>query len=73
MQPDSAPLSHEAALLLERLAWYNIVAAPRKRALLAHAKLSLSHQTQEADRKRFNTAFKRHLPGLQPLQSRHWA
>lgn len=60
----------EAALLIERLAFYAIVPQPRKKALLSLVS-PLLPAAGSPSRTAFNTKFKRYLPELQPLQTRH--
>lgn len=64
------PYEEEAALLIERLAIYAIVPQPRKKALLSLVRLLLPAD-ESASRTVFNSEFKRYLPELQPLQTRH--
>lgn len=64
------PYEVEAALLIERLAFYAIVPQPRKKALLSLVRLLLPAEGS-ASRTSFNTEFQRYLPALQPLQTRH--
>lgn len=64
------PYEVEAALLIERLAFYAIVPQPRKKALLSLVRRLLPAEGS-ASRTTFNTEFQRYLPALQPLQTRH--
>lgn len=66
------PFALEAALLVERLAFYAIVSQPRKKALLSLVR-PLLPAADSAMRAAFNVEFKRYLPDLQPLQSRHFS
>lgn len=66
------PFGLEAALLVERLAFYAIVPQPRKKKLLCVVRPILP-ATDSASRDAFNAEFKRYLPDLQPLQSRHFS
>lgn len=61
----------DAVLLVERLAYYNVVPQDRKRVLLALVRAVVPTPSQCA-RDKFDMAFKRHLPKLQPLQTRHY-
>lgn len=64
------PFASEAVLLVERLAFYAIVPQPRKKALLSLVG-PLLPAGGSASRAAFNFVFKRYLPELQPLQTRH--
>lgn len=68
---DHTTLNEAAALLLQRLSWYCIVPQERKRLILA-AIGPLLADTDACARYRFNRQFLRHLPRLQPLQTRHY-
>lgn len=66
------PYATDAALLVERLAFYAIVPQPRKKELLCLVRPILP-AAESALRSTFNAEFKRYLPDLQPLQSRHFS
>lgn len=66
------PFALEAALLVERLAFYAIVPQPRKKELLCLVRPSLA-AAGGLSRTAFNAEFKRYLPDLQPLQGRHFS
>lgn len=61
----------DAVLLVERLAYYNVVPQERKRELLALVR-AVVHPPPQSTRDCFDVAFKRFLPKLQPLQTRHY-
>lgn len=60
----------DAVLLVERLAYYNVVSQERKRELLTLVRAE-APTPPPAAHDNFESAFKRHLPKLQPLQTRH--
>ncbi len=64
------PFATDAALLVERLAFYAIVSQPRKKELLSLVR-PLLPAAGSPPRAAFNVEFKRYLPDLQPLQTRH--
>lgn len=61
----------DAALLVERLAFYAIVSQSRKKDLLCVVR-PLLPTAGSPSRAAFNVEFKRYLPALQPLQTRHY-
>lgn len=60
----------DAVLLVQRLAYYNVVSQERKRVLFALVR-AVTPTPPQAAHDNFESAFKRHLPKLQPLQTRH--
>jgi hypothetical protein len=62
----------DAVDLVERLSYYNVVPQERKKKLLKQVRLlrGSSHLVQDSN---FETTFRRFLPRLQPLQTRHFS
>jgi len=68
----NGPHATEAALLVERLGFYNVVPQPRKRELRA-VTAPLLVAVDPAARAEFEKSYKAVLARLQPLQTRHYA
>lgn len=66
------PFATDAALLVERLAFYAIATQPRKKYLFCVVR-PLLPAAGSPSRAAFNVEFKLYLPDLQPLQSRHFS
>lgn len=71
----TGPHRDDAVSLVERLSYYNVVPQERKRLLLQEVRRlrAASSRPNEAPVDEFSGAFRRFLPDLQPLQTRHYA
>jgi len=67
------PYLGEAASLLERLSFYNVVAQDRKKTLLSQVRRVRSGSPVASNNNGFEAAYRKFLPQLQPLQTRHFA
>ena len=66
------PYQKDALFLVERLAYYNLVPQPRKKALLEQVRRA-GGSFGDLDNEELEGRFNDFLPDLQPLQSRHFA
>jgi hypothetical protein len=67
------PYLGEAVRLLERLSFYNVVNQDRKKALLSQVRRFEGMAQVTVKAPEFETAYRKFLPRLQPLQTRHFA
>lgn len=73
LQTLSGPCLGEALCLLERLSFYNLVPQDRKRSLLGQVRQSRAGLLETVDVQAFEATYRKYLPDLQPLQTRHAA
>lgn len=67
-----APHAGDALSLVERLSFYNLVERGRKRELLRQVGQAREKWATPCDMQAFEAAYRRFLPGLQPMQTRHF-
>lgn len=67
----TGPHLDDAMKLVERLSYYNVVPQERKKKLLGQVR-RLRHSARGSNDSQFDSEFRRFLPRLQPLQTRHF-
>lgn len=67
------PHLDEALYLLERLSFYNVVPKDRKKSLLSQVRQARATLLETVNVQAFEATYRKYLPDLQPLQTRHTA